>query len=82
VGKATEVRLPQFGMTMHEGTIVSWLRNVGDRVSEGEPLAEVDTDKVTVEVPAPVSGTLTSIDAAPGETVAVHARIAEIQEEE
>jgi 2-oxoglutarate dehydrogenase E2 component (dihydrolipoamide succinyltransferase) len=78
---AMEVRLPQFGMMMHEGTIVGWLKEFGDQVSEGEPLAEVDTDKVTVEVPAPVSGRLVSIDAEPGTTVPVHARIASIEEE-
>ena len=40
---ATIVRLPQFGMTMHEGTIVTWLKRVGDPVTEGEPLAEIET---------------------------------------
>ncbi len=76
---ATEVRLPQYGMTMHEGTIVSWLKDVGDPVAEGETIAEVETDKLTMEVPAPVSGVLSRIDVEPGTTVAVHARIALIE---
>ncbi len=76
---ATEVRLPQYGMTMHEGTIVGWLKAVGDPVTEGEPIAEVETDKLTMEVPAPVSGVLRSIEVEPGTTIAVHARIALIE---
>ena len=76
---ATEVRLPQYGMTMHEGTIVTWLKGVGDPVTEGEPLAEVETDKVTMEVLAPASGVLRSIDVAPGTTIPVHELIALIE---
>lgn len=75
---AIEVRFPQYGMTAHEGTILGWFKQVGDHVSEGEPIAEVETDKVTVEVPAPASGVLSSIDAEVGTTVAVHERIATI----
>jgi pyruvate/2-oxoglutarate dehydrogenase complex dihydrolipoamide acyltransferase (E2) component len=73
-----DVRLPQLGMTMHEGTIVRWLKQIGDRVVEGEPLAEIETDKVTVEVTAPGSGVLSSIEAEPGVTVPVLTRIAVI----
>jgi pyruvate/2-oxoglutarate dehydrogenase complex dihydrolipoamide acyltransferase (E2) component len=76
---ATEVRLPQFGMTMHEATISLWLKKVGDQVVQGEVLAEVETDKVTAEVEAPASGVLASIDAEEGATVPVLARIAVIE---
>lgn len=76
---AIEIKLPQFGMTMHEATISRWLKRVNEEVYEGEPLLEVDTDKMTVEVPAPVSGRLARIDAAEGETVAVLATIGVIE---
>lgn len=76
---ATEVRLPQYGMSMHEATIISWLRKVGDVVSVGEPLVEIETDKVTAEVEAPASGTLVHIEAAPGTTVRVAERIGLIE---
>lgn len=68
---AIEVKLPQYGMTMHEATIARWLKAIDEEVREGEPLLEVETDKMTVEVPAPVSGRLARIDAQEGETVAV-----------
>jgi pyruvate/2-oxoglutarate dehydrogenase complex dihydrolipoamide acyltransferase (E2) component len=66
-------------MSMHEGTIVSWLKDPGDPVVEGEPIAEVETDKTTMEVLAPASGVLARIDVDPGTTVAVHTRIALIE---
>jgi pyruvate/2-oxoglutarate dehydrogenase complex dihydrolipoamide acyltransferase (E2) component len=68
---ATEVRMPQFGMTMHEATIVSWLKKVGDPVDQGELLATADTDKVTVEVESPAAGVLSAIYAEAGSTVPV-----------
>lgn len=58
---ATEVRLPQFGMGMQEGKLLRWYKHEGERVQEGEPLCEVETEKATVEVPAPQSGLLTRI---------------------
>jgi pyruvate/2-oxoglutarate dehydrogenase complex dihydrolipoamide acyltransferase (E2) component len=76
---ATEILLPQYGMSMHEATITKWLKNVGDPVVEGEPIAEIETDKVTAEVQAPASGVLASIDAEAGKTVAVFERIALIE---
>jgi pyruvate/2-oxoglutarate dehydrogenase complex dihydrolipoamide acyltransferase (E2) component len=78
---AIDVRLPQYGMTMHEATIVRWLKVVGDHVVEGEPIAEVETDKMTIELEAPMTGVLTSIDAAGGTTVAVRERIAVIEQD-
>jgi pyruvate dehydrogenase E2 component (dihydrolipoamide acetyltransferase) len=58
---ATQVRLPQFGMGMQEGKLLRWFKQEGERVQEGEPLCEVETEKATVEVPSPQSGLLTRI---------------------
>jgi pyruvate/2-oxoglutarate dehydrogenase complex dihydrolipoamide acyltransferase (E2) component len=75
---ATEIRMPQSGMTMHEATIVEWLKGVGDPVSEGDVLATAETDKVTVEIESPVSGVLSAIHAEAGSTVPVLEIIATI----
>src|SRR5580658_4069829 len=66
------------GESVSEGIVSRWLKAVGDSVDEGEPLVEVTTDKVDVEVPAPTSGRLSQIVAAEGETVAVGATLAVI----
>ena len=58
-------------MTMHEATIVSWLKEVGEASSEGEPIAEGETDKMTVEIESPASGVLSAIHAEAGSTVPV-----------
>lgn len=71
--------LPQYGMGMQDGEIVRWLKEPGDRVEEGETMVEVEAAKTTVEVPAPVSGTLLRIVAQPGETVDVREAIAIIE---
>ena len=71
--------LPQYGMGMQDGEIVRWLKQPGDAVEEGENLVEVEAAKTTVEVPAPVSGTLLRIVAEAGETVDVRAAIAVIE---
>lgn len=63
--------MPQMGETVTEGTVNSWFKKVGDPVTEGEPLLEIGTDKVDTEIPAPVSGTLTEIRVAEGDTVPV-----------
>ena len=63
--------MPQMGESVTEGTVLEWLKQVGDRVEADEPLVEVSTDKVDAEVPAPASGTLTKILAEPDSTVAV-----------
>jgi multifunctional 2-oxoglutarate metabolism enzyme len=68
--------LPAMGESVSEGIVSRWLKAVGDQVDEGEPLVEVTTDKVDVEVPAPTSGRITDIVAAEGETVAVGATLA------
>ncbi len=72
------VTLPEMGESVTEGSIVEWRKRVGDYVTEGEPLVEVTTDKVDVEVPATVSGTIAQILVAEGDTVAVGAVLAEI----
>lgn len=71
--------LPQYGMGMQDGEIVRWLKQPGEKVEEGENLVEVEAAKTTVEVPAPVSGTLLRIVAEEGETVDVRAPIAVIE---
>jgi pyruvate dehydrogenase E2 component (dihydrolipoamide acetyltransferase) len=77
---AIEVIMPKLGMTMEEGTIVSWLRQEGEQLAEGEPLFEVETDKVTMEVPAPASGVLRKVLAKPGSTLTVGQTIAIISQ--
>ncbi len=77
---ATEVRLPRLGQGMEAGTIVKWLKSEGEKVEKGEPLYELDTDKVTQEVEADASGVLLKIAVAEGE-VEVGKTIAVIGEE-
>ncbi len=72
------VTLPEMGESVTEGSIVEWRRKPGEFVAEGDPLVEVTTDKVDVEVPATASGVLTQILAHEGDTVAVGAVLAEI----
>jgi multifunctional 2-oxoglutarate metabolism enzyme len=72
------VTLPEMGESVTEGSIVEWRKRVGDFVAEGDPLVEVTTDKVDVEVPAPISGVVTQTFAREGESVAVGAVLAEI----
>src|SRR5436190_4609692 len=64
---ADEVRLPRLGQGMEAGTIVKWLKSEGDRVEKGEPLYELDTEKVTQEVEAEASGVLLRIQVREGE---------------
>ena len=64
---ATEVKLPRLGQGMESGVIVRWLKAEGDTVSQGDPLYELDTDKVTQEVEAEVSGVLSKIVVPEGE---------------
>jgi 2-oxoglutarate dehydrogenase E2 component (dihydrolipoamide succinyltransferase) len=79
---ATEVRVPTLGESVSEATIGTWLKKVGDTVKVDEPLVELETDKVSIEVPSPVSGTLSEILAKDGETVEVNALLAQIAEGE
>ena len=68
----TDVLMPQMGESIAEGTIVRWIKRVGDRVDRDEPLFEISTDKVDTEVQAPASGVLLEIRAQQGETVPVN----------
>jgi len=71
--------MPQLGESVHEGTIAKWLVKPGDKVVEFEPMLEVDTDKVSAEVPSPVSGILREILAKEGQTVQAGAEIAVVE---
>ncbi len=73
-----EVKMPQMGESIAEGTIVKWLKHVGDSVKRDEPLFEISTDKVDAEIPAPTSGVLAEIKVQEGETVAVNTVVAVI----
>lgn len=74
-----EVLLPQWGMGMSEGSIVSWLKKVGDQVAEDEPLAEIEAEKVEEILESPASGTLVEILVSEGESVEVRTVIAIIE---
>src|SRR5690349_21073192 len=77
---ATDVLMPQMGESIAEGTIVKWLKKVGDTVQRDEPLLEISTDKVDAEIPAPAAGVLTEMLAKEGDTVALNAVIARLGE--
>src|ERR1700704_460577 len=70
--------MPALGMAQETGRLVRWLKQEGDQVTKGEPLMEVETDKATVEVESPASGTLAGITASEGSDVAVGGAIAVI----
>jgi pyruvate/2-oxoglutarate dehydrogenase complex dihydrolipoamide acyltransferase (E2) component len=67
----TEIKMPKLGYEMESGKIGRWLKAVGDSVERGEPIAEIETDKTTIEMEAMASGTLTEIVAPAGEEVQV-----------
>ena len=77
---STEVRVPTLGESVTEATVATWFKKPGDSVAVDEMLCELETDKVTVEVPSPIAGTLSEIVAAEGETVGVDALLAQISE--
>ncbi|HXY89470.1 MAG TPA: 2-oxoglutarate dehydrogenase complex dihydrolipoyllysine-residue succinyltransferase [Xanthobacteraceae bacterium] len=76
----TEIRVPTLGESVTEATIGRWFKKAGEAVAADEPLVELETDKVTVEVPAPVAGVLSEIAAKDGDTVAVGALLGSIAE--
>jgi 2-oxoglutarate dehydrogenase E2 component (dihydrolipoamide succinyltransferase) len=76
----TEIRVPTLGESVTEATIGRWFKKAGDAVAVDEPLVELETDKVTIEVPAPSAGTLGEIIAKDGTTVAVGALLGQINE--
>jgi 2-oxoglutarate dehydrogenase E2 component (dihydrolipoamide succinyltransferase) len=75
-----KIQMPRLGETIVEGTILKWLKSEGETIERDEPLFEISTDKVDTEVPSPVSGTVTSILVAEGETVPVGTELAEIDD--
>jgi len=75
-----EIKVPPLGESVAEGTIARWMKSVGDAVAQDEPVAELETDKVTLEVPAPAAGVLSSIVAEAGATVGIDAVIALMEE--
>jgi pyruvate dehydrogenase E2 component (dihydrolipoyllysine-residue acetyltransferase) len=74
----TDVLMPQMGESIAEGTIVRWIKKVGDRVDRDEPLFEISTDKVDAEIPSPAAGTVAAIKVKEGETVPVNSVVATI----
>jgi 2-oxoglutarate dehydrogenase E2 component (dihydrolipoamide succinyltransferase) len=77
---ATEIRVPSLGESVVEATVGQWFKQAGEAVTADEPLVELETDKVTVEVPAPASGVLSEIAVKSGDTVAVGALLGAISE--
>src|SRR6185312_4750169 len=76
----TEIRVPTLGESVTEATIGRWFKKAGDAVAVDEPLVELETDKVTIEVPAPSAGVLGEIAAKDGDTVAVGALLGMIND--
>jgi len=73
-----DVVMPQMGESIAEGTVIKWMKKVGDTVERDEPLFEISTDKVDAEIPSPAAGTLTEILAEEGKTVAVNSVVARL----
>src|SRR5687768_5488265 len=77
---AKTVVMPQMGESVAEGTIVRWLKKVGDPVERDEPLFEISTDKVDAEIPSPSAGVLSEIKVKEGETVPINTVVAVVDE--
>src|SRR5262249_38241815 len=75
---ATDVVMPQMGESIAEGTIVRWIKKVGDKVDRDEPLFEISTDKVDAEIPSPAAGVVSEIRVKEGETVPINSVVAVI----
>ncbi len=75
---STNVLMPQMGESVAEGTIVRWIKKVGDAVEKDEPLFEISTDKVDAEIPSPGAGVLLAIHVKEGDTVPVNSVVAVI----
>jgi pyruvate dehydrogenase E2 component (dihydrolipoamide acetyltransferase) len=74
-----DVTMPNLGYEMEEGTVQRWLKQVGDKIERGEPIAEIETDKTTVEMEAMASGTLAEIVVEAGASAAIGAVIAVLE---
>ena len=77
---SNQIIVPSLGESISEATVSKWLKQVGETVDSDEPLVELETDKVNVEVPSPLSGTLSSIKVKEGDTVEVGALLGLIKE--
>ena len=77
---SNQIIVPSLGESVTEATVSKWLKQVGEQVNSDEPLVELETDKVNVEVPSPLAGTLTSINVKEGDTVEVGALLGEVKE--
>src|SRR5260221_11978434 len=75
-----DIRVPTLGESVTEATVGKWFKQPGDAVAVDEPLVELETDKVTLEGPAPAAGVLSDVAAKNGDTVAVGARLGQIKE--
>ncbi len=75
---STTVSMPQLGETVTEGTVLRWMKQVGDKIGEDEPIVEISTDKVDTEVPSPVAGVISRILVPEGETIEVGTPMVEI----
>src|SRR5580692_4467010 len=75
---STDVVMPQMGESIAEGTIVRWIKKVGDKIDRDEPLFEISTDKVDAEIPSPAAGVVSEIRVKEGETVPVNSVVAVI----
>src|SRR6266513_482844 len=75
---STDVVMPQMGESIAVGTIVRWIRKVGERIDRDEPLFEISTDKVDAEIPSPAAGVIAEIRVREGETVPVNSVVAVI----
>ena len=77
---SNQILVPSLGESVTEATVSKWLKQVGEEVDTDEPLVELETDKVNVEVPSPLSGTLSSIKVKEGDTVEVGALLGTVNE--
>src|SRR5205085_11843170 len=77
----SQIKMPQLGESVTEGTVDKWLKHEGDMVKRDEPLVEVVTDKVNAEIPSPFEGKLLKISVSEGQTVAIGIEIAQIETE-
>ena len=77
---SNQIIVPVLGESITEATVAKWLKHVGEQVDSDEPLVELETDKVNIEVPSPSSGTLSTIKVKEGDTVEVGALLGIINE--
>ena len=77
---SNQILVPSLGESVTEATVSKWLKQVGEKVDSDEPLVELETDKVNVEVPSPLTGTLSSIKAKEGDTVIIGALLGIVNE--